>query len=288
MGHRHLASSTARTTVAALLGGFVASATFGGAHLVLASTSAGPRAIFESLPPTRILDTRTGLGTVGGSKVPLGSGGAIDLQVTGVGGVPADAVSVVMNVTYTQATKTGYLTVWPSGDTRPTASNLNTVPKGTAPNLVTVKLGSGGKVSIYNSVGTVHVLADVAGYYVAHDHDDRYYTKDQVDAAVSTAKDDRWAYVISNGGLHASSGGLTVTHPTTGQYCVVVPTRLSYKAAQATLADPGGTNIVSVGTGHGSACNPLSTATEDAVPVYIKTPSGTAVDGNFTIVIPAP
>ena len=69
---------------------------------------------------------------------------------------------------------------------------------------------------------------------------------------------------------------------------MVVPKRFSHKTAQATLADPGGTKIVSVGTGHGSQCNPLNTDTEDAVPVFVRTTSGTAVDGNFTFVIPAP
>lgn len=95
-----------------------------------------------------------------------------------------------------------------------------------------------------------------------------------------------WAYVISSGAFHASSGNLQVTHPATGEYCVVVAKRLSHKAAQATLADPGGNKIVSVGTGHGSSCNPLVTETQDAVPVYIRTTAGAAVDGNFTIVIP--
>ena len=90
------------------------------------------------------------------------------------------------------------------------------------------------------------------------------------------------------GGLHASSGNLTVTHPATGQYCVVVSLRSSHKAAQVTLAAPGGNQIVSVGTGNGSACNPLFDATHDVVPVYVVDTAATAVDANFTIVIPAP
>jgi hypothetical protein len=32
----------------------------------------------------------------------------------------------------------------------------------------------------------------------------------------------------------------------------------------------------------------LSTATHDAVPVYVRTTANVAVDANFTIVIPAP
>lgn len=114
---------------------------------------------------------------------------------------------------------------------------------------------------------------------------------DQLDGKDSSAymsSDDAWAYVIAGGGLHASSGNLSVTHPATGEYCVVVTKRGSHKAAQATLSDPGGNKIVSVGTGHGSACNPLSTATHDAIPVYIRTTANAPVDGNFVIYVPAP
>jgi hypothetical protein len=103
--------------------------------------------------------------------------------VTGFGGVPADATAVVMNVTYADAAADGFITVWPAGTARPNASNLNTVRNGPpTPNLVTVQLGSGGRVSFYNFGGNVNLLADVAGYYRGHDHNDVYYTKAQVDA----------------------------------------------------------------------------------------------------------
>jgi hypothetical protein len=174
-----------RVTLAAAVGVVAGSALVGGVQLVGATTSSGDRAIFEPLSPARILDTRSGIGTVGGSAAPIGPGGAIDLQVTGAGGVPDDATAVVMNVTYTEATAAGFLTIWPSGETRPTVSNLNTVPGGTQPNLVTVKLGTGGKVSIFNFAGTTHVLADVAGYYRGHNFDDRYYTKAEIDARLN-------------------------------------------------------------------------------------------------------
>jgi hypothetical protein len=172
-------------TVAAAIGVIAGAVVVGGVQLVGATTSSGDRAIFEPLTPVRILDTRNGTGTVGGSTAPLGPSGAIDLQVTGAGGVPSDATAVVMNVTYTEATAAGFLTVWPSGEARPTVSNLNTLPGGTQPNLVTVKLGADGKVSIFNFAGTTHVLADVAGYYRGHNFDDRYYTKAELDARLN-------------------------------------------------------------------------------------------------------
>jgi hypothetical protein len=122
---------------------------------------------YYSVNPARLLDTRTGLGA---TKAALGAGKVIHLQVTGRGGVSANAVSaVVLNVTVTGPTAAGYLTVYPTGAPRPTASSLN-FPKGwTGANSVTVPVGTGGKVDIYNFAGSTQVIADVVGYFGADD-----------------------------------------------------------------------------------------------------------------------
>jgi len=65
----------------------------------------------------------------------------------------------------TNPTALGYITAWPSGTTRPNASNLNFTPGKTIANLVIAKLGANGKVSLYNSAGATHLIADVAGYF---------------------------------------------------------------------------------------------------------------------------
>jgi hypothetical protein len=123
------------------------------------STGAG----YTPLTPARILDTRNG---TGGFNQPLGPGASLDLTATGVGGVPASGVSaVVLNVTVTDTTAPSFLTVWPTGQPRPTASNLNWTAGVTIPNLVVVKVGTGGKVSIFNNNGSTDVLADVVGWY---------------------------------------------------------------------------------------------------------------------------
>ena len=65
--------------------------------------------------------------------------------VTGRGGVPASGVgAVALNVTVTNPTAPSFLTVWPTGDTAPLASNLNYLPGQTVPNLVIAKVGTGG------------------------------------------------------------------------------------------------------------------------------------------------
>jgi hypothetical protein len=111
------------------------------------------------------------------------------LQITGAGGVPADATAVVVNVTVTAPTATGFLTLFPADATLPVVSNLNFIAGQTVPNLATIKLGETGpalgKINIYNSAGESHVIVDVAGYYRGHDHDDRYYSKVQTQARLA-------------------------------------------------------------------------------------------------------
>lgn len=122
-----------------------------------------PDGTFHSLTPARILDTRDGTGEVSG---PVAPATAVDVQVTGRGGVPASGVgAVVLNVTATQPTAAGFLTLFPSGSPLPPASNLNFVPGQSVPNLVVVRVGANGRVGMYNSSGHTHVIFDVAGWF---------------------------------------------------------------------------------------------------------------------------
>lgn len=83
----------------------------------------------------------------------------------GVDSVPSDVVAVVLNVTATNSTQGGFLTLYPDGGSRPLASNLNFAAGQTIPNLVVVPVDSDGKVAIYNFAGNTDVVADLEGYY---------------------------------------------------------------------------------------------------------------------------
>jgi hypothetical protein len=112
---------------------------------------------------SRLLDTRA---AVGAPDRPLGAGGTLQLQVGGRGSVPTTGVAaVVLNLTATGGTTNSYLAAYPSGTTRPGVSSLNFVRGGTRANNVTVPVGTGGKIAIYNALGSVEVVADVLGYY---------------------------------------------------------------------------------------------------------------------------
>ncbi|HEX4791679.1 MAG TPA: PKD domain-containing protein, partial [Actinospica sp.] len=126
------------------------------------------------LPPTRILDTRKGIGT-GGTIAAVGPDQALTLQVAGVGQVPADATAVVLNLTVADATAvSGYLSAYPAGAAAPISSNVNFVKGVSVANMAIVQVGANGDVELYNgSGGTVDLIADTSGYF-ATDQADGY------------------------------------------------------------------------------------------------------------------
>ena len=73
-----------------------------------------------------------------------------------------------MNVTATEPTDAGYITVYPTGTAPPTASSLNFVAGQNIANLVTAKVGTNGQVDIYNFAGETQVLFDVVGWFPRH------------------------------------------------------------------------------------------------------------------------
>ncbi len=119
---------------------------------------------FVPIVPSRLVDSRTGVG-LGGAAAPLAPGSTTIVQVTG-NTVPAEAVGVVMNLTYTNPTGDGYLTVYPAGSANPGTSNLNKVGPGPVANSVTVRLGTAGDIALYNQGGATDVIVDLAGYYI--------------------------------------------------------------------------------------------------------------------------
>jgi hypothetical protein len=150
-----------------------------------AGKSAGERAVFVPITPCRLFDTRPGSDNVGPRGTPLVAGETFPVQTSGQQGncsLPTDAVGISMNVAVIDGTAGSYLTVFPSDAMRPLAANLNWVGgQPPTPNKVDADLAADGRVSFYNFAGTVHIAADVVGYYVDHDHDDRYYTEAESD-----------------------------------------------------------------------------------------------------------
>lgn len=63
----------------------------------------------------------------------------------------------------------GYITLWPGGYPKPTASNMNFTPNTIVANTFLVPLGADGSISIYSFPPGIHVIIDVQGWIAAPD-----------------------------------------------------------------------------------------------------------------------
>jgi len=126
---------------------------------------------FAGVVPARLMDTRAGYPTIDAAFAGEGAVGPSttrNLTVVGRTGIPADAAAVALNVAVTNPSASSFLTVWPAGEPRPTAANLNFTRGQTVPNMVIVKVGAGGQISLFNLFGTVDVVVDVLGWFPAN------------------------------------------------------------------------------------------------------------------------
>jgi hypothetical protein len=138
------------------------------------SSSAPAGALFYSVPPTRICDTRAGSGDECDSET-LGVNQIQPIPVAGVLVVPAEGgsakpVAIVANLTGVAGTSATYFTLYPSdAATRPRASDLNPSAGETIANLAIVGLATTGSdigdVTLYNNLGRIDAILDVAGWF---------------------------------------------------------------------------------------------------------------------------
>ena len=133
--------------------------------MAVPAAAAGPGG-FTAVVPTRVLDTRTG---VGAAPSRVAAWATLTAKVTGVGAVPASGVSaVVVTLVAVDSSATGYITGYASGVTRPTTSSLNFRDGDTVSNLAVLPVGTDGRIALYNgSPGSTHIVADVAGYFAS-------------------------------------------------------------------------------------------------------------------------
>jgi streptogramin lyase len=118
------------------------------------------RASFFTVSPCRAFDSRTTSPLAGGSQTPV--------YLFGQCGIPAGATAVALNLTVTEATTTGHVSLFADGGAQPLASTINYVAGQTRATNAVASLGASGATAVYVSQtsGTVHVLIDVAGYFV--------------------------------------------------------------------------------------------------------------------------
>lgn len=119
--------------------------------------------------PVRVLDTRGAPdgATADGQHVnvgPIPAGTTYVLPINGRAAVPANAGSAALNVTAVSPTGPGCLTIFPCGQPRPNASNVNYVTGQIVPNAIISKIGDNGSICIF-TYATTNVIVDVAGTF---------------------------------------------------------------------------------------------------------------------------
>jgi hypothetical protein len=123
-----------------------------------------PPLSFYTVIPCRLADTRNPNGPLGG---PAFQPGAIrPFTLTGICGIPATAKALSLNVTVTQPSAAGFLTLYPGGQPTPSTSSINFSSGQTRANNAVLPLEDGtGILQIYSAGGSVHVILDVNGYF---------------------------------------------------------------------------------------------------------------------------
>jgi hypothetical protein len=129
------------------------------------------------LTPVRLLETRLSLSgciTPGTPLVGTGNPNAdpnLDLLLQGrspitapCNAIPATAQVLVGNATSVFPSSGGYLTIYPSGGTRPTVASSNYAGADIINGPFAVKLGADGKFKVY-TLSTTHLVIDILGYY---------------------------------------------------------------------------------------------------------------------------
>ncbi len=121
---------------------------------------------YTPIAPVRVLDTRFGTGLTGVFSANLPR----TFQVGGVLGIPSDAVAITGNLTVTQQTAAGYVSLTPAPNPTPASSTLNFPLADTRANNVTIALAPDGSLSaVYKAAAGKHtaLLLDVTGYFEA-------------------------------------------------------------------------------------------------------------------------
>jgi uncharacterized repeat protein (TIGR01451 family) len=120
---------------------------------------------YHKLAPCRLVDTRNTNGPI------LAAEGIRAFTVHGVCGIPIGAAAISVNVTAVGPNGDGFLTLFPTGSATPRVSTVNFMNGVLATGNATITpLGAAEKaLSVYarvsNTSGTVHMVADVTGYF---------------------------------------------------------------------------------------------------------------------------
>jgi hypothetical protein len=192
------------------------------------------------MPPCRVVDTRDNTKPSGFGPPSISGGTTRSFTIpNGPCGVPGTSQAYSLNVTVVPHGELGYITVWPTGQSQPLASTLNSLDGEVKANAAIVPGGTGGAISVFATNDT-DVVLDINGYFVpATDSNVAFYPMtpcrlvDTRPGAPST---------ITTGAL---TGGTSRTLPILSSSCDVPSTAVAY-SLNFTLVPPAAVDYLTV------------------------------------------
>lgn len=201
---------------------------------------------FFTVPPCRLLDTRTTAGPLGGPNLPAAASRAF--AVGGRCGISSAAVAVAVNVSVVP-TSTGYLSFGASGSPRPATSTINFRANEVRANNALLPIGAAGGITVWSgTTADVSVVVDVFGYFA--------------DAAVEATRVAPPAFSPPPGSysseqvvdLVTSTPGATIRYTTSGS----APTRTSGTIYSAPITLTGTTTLRAIAYKDGLSDSPVT------------------------------
>ena len=119
---------------------------------------------FVPTTPCRVVDTRYSNGAFGSPSLVAGATRSFTIPSSSCG-IPTSAAAYSLNVAVVPKGTLGYLTIWPSGQTQPVVSTINSLEGHIKSVGAVIPSGAGGAISVYATNNTDLVL-DVDGYFV--------------------------------------------------------------------------------------------------------------------------
>ena len=109
-----------------------------------------------------MVDTRPEKG--GGGPIQGGTSQNFPIPQEGGCNLPTSAAAYSLNVSVVPSGPLGYLTVWPTGESRPGVATLNSLDGRIKANAAIVPAGTNGAISVY-ATNTTNVILDINGYF---------------------------------------------------------------------------------------------------------------------------
>jgi len=242
---------------------------------------------FVSMTPCRVVDTRDATKPSGFGPPFIAGHAARSFAIpNGPCGIPSSAQAYSLNVTVVPHTTLGYLTVWPTGQSQPWVSTLNSQDGRVKANAAIVSAGTGGAISVYATDDT-DVVLDINGYFVAATDssglgfypmtpcrlvDTRPGAPSTISSGALIGGTSRTLRILSSScnvpaTAKAYSLNFTVVPPTAVDYLTVYPTG-ERQPFVSTLNDPTGTVVANAAiaqAGTGGAIDVFATQTTDLV-----------------------